>query len=64
LGGFISHLVDSRKPEASAETRRCNLDSFIDDLDEVLLPDLPRQIKNTSVFYATSTHAAPGLIGF
>jgi hypothetical protein len=42
LGGFNSHLVDSRKSEASAATRRSNLDSFINDLDELLLPDLPR----------------------
>jgi hypothetical protein len=42
LGGFISHLVNSRKPEASAATRRSNLDYFIDDLNEMLLPDLPR----------------------
>jgi hypothetical protein len=41
LGGFISHLVDSRKLEASAAIRRSNLDSFIDDLGELLLPDLP-----------------------
>jgi hypothetical protein len=49
LGGFINHLVDPRKPEASAATQRCNLDSFIDDLDKLLLPDLPRQIEKTSV---------------
>jgi hypothetical protein len=42
LGGFNIHLVDSRKPEASAATRRSNLDYFIDDLVELLLPDLPR----------------------
>jgi hypothetical protein len=42
LGGFIGHLVDPRKPEASAATRHCKHDSFVDDLDELLLPDLPR----------------------
>jgi hypothetical protein len=42
LGGFNSHLVDSRKPEASAETRRSVLNGFIDNLDELLLPDLAR----------------------
>jgi hypothetical protein len=61
LGGFNSHLIDSRKPEASTATQRSNLDSFIDDLNELLLPDLPRQIQNTSVFDTTPSHAAPGL---
>jgi hypothetical protein len=61
FGGFISHLVDSRKPEASVATRRCNLDSFVDNLDELLLPDLPRQIENMSIFDVTSTHATPRL---
>jgi hypothetical protein len=61
LGGFNSHLIDSRKPEASAATQRSNLNSFIDDLDELLLLDLPRQIKNTSVLDATPSRAAPEL---
>jgi hypothetical protein len=61
LGGFICHLVDSRKPEASVATRRGNLDSFVDDLDELLLLDLPRQIESTPVFDATSTRVAPEL---
>jgi hypothetical protein len=56
LGGFNSHLVHSRKPEASTSTQSS-------DLDELLLPDLPRQIERTSVFDATSTRAAPGLLG-
>jgi hypothetical protein len=63
LGGFISHLLNSRNPEASTTTRRSNLDSFIDDLNKLLLPDLPRQIKKTSIFNVTSTRAAPGLLG-
>jgi hypothetical protein len=29
----------------------------------MLLPDLAREIKEQSVFNATSTHAAPGLLG-
>jgi hypothetical protein len=62
LGGFISHLVDSWNPEASAATRSSNLDSFVDDLDELLLPDLHRQIEKTSVFDTISTRAAPGLL--
>jgi hypothetical protein len=63
LGGFNSHLVDFRKPEASAATRRSNLDYFIDNLDELLLPDLPKLIERISVFNATSIRAAPGLLG-
>jgi hypothetical protein len=56
LDGFNSHLVDSRKPEASTLTQRS-------DLDELLLPDLPRQIKRTSVVNVTSTHSTAGLLG-
>jgi hypothetical protein len=56
LGGFSSHLVNSRKPEASTSTRSSNL-------DELLLPDLPRQIERMSVFDTTSTRDAPGLLG-
>jgi hypothetical protein len=63
LAGFNSHLVDFRKPEASTPTRRSNLDEFIDNLDKLLLPDLARQIERMSVFNATSTRAAPGLLG-
>jgi hypothetical protein len=63
LDGFNSHLVDSRKPKASVATRCSNLNSFIEDLDELLLLDLPRQIKKMSIFNATSSRAAPGLPG-
>jgi hypothetical protein len=62
LGGFNSHLVDSRKPEASTPTRHSDLDEFIDNLNELLLPDLVRQIEKISVFDTTSTHAAPELV--
>jgi hypothetical protein len=55
LGGFNSHLVDSRNPETSVSTRSCNL-------NELLLHDLPRQIERTSIIDATPTHAAPGLL--
>jgi hypothetical protein len=55
LGGFNSHLVDSKKLEVSTSTRSNNL-------DELLLPNLPRQIERTSVFNVTSIHAAPGLL--
>jgi hypothetical protein len=40
LGGFNSHLVDSRKPEASPPTRSSDFDELFDNLDELLLPDL------------------------
>jgi hypothetical protein len=63
LGRFNSHLADSRKPEASAPTRRSDLDKFIDNLDELLLPVLAGQIERMSVFDVTSTHAAPELVG-
>jgi hypothetical protein len=48
LGGFTSHLVDSTKLEASATTRHSNLDYFIHELNELLLPDLPRWIQRMS----------------
>jgi hypothetical protein len=57
------HLVDSRKPEASTPTRHSELDEFIDNLDELLLPDLVWQIEKMSVFDPTSTRAAPELVG-
>jgi hypothetical protein len=63
LGGFNSHLADSSKPEASTPTRRSDLDEFIDNLEELLLPDLVLQIEKLSVFYATSTRAPPELVG-
>jgi hypothetical protein len=63
LGSFNSHLVDSRELEAFAATRRSNLDYLIDDLDELLCPNLCRQIERTSIFDATSTRAAPALLG-
>jgi hypothetical protein len=56
LGGFNSHLVDSRKLEASTPTRSSNL-------DESLPPDQVRQIKKMSIFDVTSTRAALGLLG-
>jgi hypothetical protein len=63
LGGFNSHLADPRKPEASTPTRCSDLGKFIDNLNESLLPDLARQIERLIVFDATSTRAAPGLLG-
>jgi hypothetical protein len=38
LGCFNSHLVNSKKSEASAATRHSNLDSFIGDINELLPP--------------------------
>jgi hypothetical protein len=63
FGGFNSHLVDSRNPEGSTSTRNSDLNEFINNLDELLLPDLAWQIERMSIFNATSTHAAPGLVG-
>jgi hypothetical protein len=56
LGGFYGYLSDHRKPEASTPTRSR-------DLDKLLLPDHAGEIKTMSVFDATSTRAAPGLLG-
>jgi hypothetical protein len=52
LGGFNSHLVDSRKPDASTSTRSS-------DLDKLLLPDLVPQMEKMSIFYATFTRDVP-----
>jgi hypothetical protein len=62
LGGFNSHLVDSRKPKTSTPTRSSELDEFIDNLDELLLLDLARQIERISIFDTTSTRAARRLL--
>jgi hypothetical protein len=40
LGGYNSHLVDSREPEASTSTQSSNLNKFINNRDELLLPNL------------------------
>jgi hypothetical protein len=63
LGGFNNHLGNSREPEASLSTRSINLNKFIDNLDELLLPDLALQIEKMSVFNETSTRDAPELVG-
>jgi hypothetical protein len=62
-GGFNSPLGDSRKPEAFAAIQRSNLNEFINNLDELLLPDLAKEIERMSVFDATSTRAALELVG-
>jgi hypothetical protein len=63
LGGFNSHLVISREPETSTSTRSSDLDEFVDNLDELLLPDLALQIEKMSVFDTTSTRDASKLAG-
>jgi hypothetical protein len=62
-GGFNGHLAHSRKLEAFAASRCSNLDKFIDNLDELLLLDHAGVIERMSIFDATSTRAAPGLLG-
>jgi hypothetical protein len=57
-GGFSNHLADTNKLEASAATRCSHLDEFVDNLDEMLLPDLAGEIEKMSVFDVTSTRAA------
>jgi hypothetical protein len=61
-GGFNVHLANSRKPEPSTPNRCSNLDKFVNNLDELLLPDHTEEIERMSVFNATSTHAAPELL--
>ena len=60
-GGFNSHLARTREPEASAADRRGDLDKFVNNLGEMLVPDLAREIEEESAFDATSTRAAPRL---
>jgi hypothetical protein len=62
-GGFNGHLADSRKPEASTAYRCSKLDEIIDNLYELLLPDLAEEIERVSIFYVTSTCAALGPLG-
>jgi hypothetical protein len=54
LDGFNSHLVNSRKPEASTSTQSSDLNKFIDNLDELLLPDLAPQIEKMFDNYSDS----------
>jgi hypothetical protein len=62
LGGFNSHLANSKESEASSSTSSSDLDDFIDNLDDMLLPDLAQQIEKMSVFNATSTRGTPDLL--
>jgi hypothetical protein len=61
-GGFNGHLGNSRKLEASTPTRCSDLDKFVDSLNELLQPDHAGEIETTSIFYATSTCTALGLL--
>jgi hypothetical protein len=62
LGGFNIHLANSRESETLAAAQHSDLDEFVDNLDETLLPDLAREIEEESPVDATSTHAVPGLL--
>jgi hypothetical protein len=62
FGGFNSHLANSKEPEASSSTPSSDLDEFIDNLDDLLSPDLAQQIEKMSVFNVTSTRDAPDLV--
>jgi hypothetical protein len=63
LGGFNSRLANSREPEASSSTPSSDLDELINNLDDLLLPDLVLQIKKMSIFNTTSTRDALDLVG-
>jgi hypothetical protein len=63
LGGSNSNLANSKQPEASSSTPRSDLDEFIDNLDDLLLPDLAQQVEKMSIFNVTSTRDAPDLVG-
>jgi hypothetical protein len=63
LGGFNSHLAKSKEPKATSLTPSSDLDDFIDNLDDMLFPDLAQQIEKMSFFNSTSTRDAPDLLG-
>jgi hypothetical protein len=50
LGGFNSHLANSNESEASSSTPNSDLDDFIDNLDDLLLPDLAQQVTLVCVW--------------
>jgi hypothetical protein len=56
-------VPDLGELEASSSTRSSDLNEFIDNHDELLLPDLALQIENMSVFDMISTRDAPDLVG-
>jgi hypothetical protein len=61
-GGFNSHLANSRESEASVAAQHSDIDEFINNLDETLLPGLARETEEESAVDMTSTHNAPGLL--
>jgi hypothetical protein len=63
LGGFNSHLANSKEPETSSSTSSSDLDEFIDNLNNLLLLDLAVQIEKISISNKTSTRDAPDLFG-
>jgi hypothetical protein len=63
LGGFNSHLANPKEPEVSPSTSSSDIDDFIDNLDDIPLPDLAQRIEKMSVFNTTSTRDAPDLFG-
>jgi hypothetical protein len=63
LGGFNSHLANSKEPEATSSPTSSDIDDFIDNVDDMLFPNLAEQIEKMSVFNATSTRDALDLLG-
>jgi hypothetical protein len=56
FGGFSSHLAGNRKSQAPASTTfYYELDDFIDNLGEMLLPDLVMELKREPGFSPIST---------
>jgi hypothetical protein len=58
-GSFHRHLIDYMKPEVSTVAQCSDLDEFIGNLNETLLPDLAGEIEEESAGDATLTRAAP-----
>lgn len=61
-GNFRWHLIDNKKMEGPTMLPHNNLDEFIDNLDEMLLPDLAREVGKESNFNPAPTDAVPGLL--
>ena len=58
-----SHIQGARGSCSKPATQSGDLYDFVDNLDEMLLPDLARKIEELSMFDVTSTRAPPGLLG-
>jgi hypothetical protein len=61
-GNFHHHLID-HKPKAPTSRPSRDLDDFVDNLSEMLLPDLVRELEEESEFNLTSTGAVLGPLG-